>query len=58
MELKKTKEILLSSKKFQIGIGIKGRFLKKKGSLIELALVIEEDCTAENLRNAWQKIAN
>ncbi|HEY9710608.1 MAG TPA: hypothetical protein V6D48_20530 [Oculatellaceae cyanobacterium] len=50
------KEIMLSLRSFILSHGVAARLLKKKNERIELAIIIDDETSAEELREAWGKI--
>jgi hypothetical protein len=50
------KEIMLSLRSFILSHGVAARLLKKKNGRIELAIIIDDDTSAEVLRKTWGKI--
>lgn len=54
--MKKKYESMASTPVFTISKGVGGRFLTKQDARIELALIIDEDTSAEELRQAWSEI--
>ncbi|MDX2239223.1 MAG: hypothetical protein NW224_00955 [Leptolyngbyaceae cyanobacterium bins.302] len=54
---KQEHEKLISSAPFPLGEGVNGRLLRTRSGRIELAVVIKDDTSADELRNAWRAIS-
>lgn len=51
-----SKELVISTSSFRINERIRARFLRPKNGRIELAIIISDEASAEDLRSAWATI--